>query len=80
MNDRRAQPSHRKALGRRSELAVDRHIPALGHITVGFERRADHDPLRRYRLSRAKQALDVSQCGALLLFRHQQYPLHRRSP
>jgi Xaa-Pro aminopeptidase len=28
----------------------------------------DHDRLRRYRLSRAKQALDASQCGALLLF------------
>ncbi len=46
----------------------DRHIPALGHTSVDFERRVDHDRLRRYRLSRAKQALDASQCGALLLF------------
>jgi Xaa-Pro aminopeptidase len=46
----------------------DRHIPALGHVAVDFERRVDHDRLRRYRLSRAKQALDASQCGALLLF------------
>jgi Xaa-Pro aminopeptidase len=46
----------------------DRHIPALGHVAVDFERRVDHDRLRRYRLSRAKQALDASRCGALLLF------------
>jgi Xaa-Pro aminopeptidase len=46
----------------------DRRIPALGHTAVDFERRVDHDRLRRYRLSRAKQALDASPCGALLLF------------
>jgi Xaa-Pro aminopeptidase len=46
----------------------NRHIPALGHTAVDFERRVDHDRLRRYRLPRAKQALDASQCGALLLF------------
>ena len=46
----------------------DRRIPALGHTSVDFERRVDHDRLRRYRLSRAKQALDASKCGALLLF------------
>ena len=46
----------------------DRHIPALGHVAVDFERRVDHDRLRRYRLSRAKQTLDASRCGALLLF------------
>ena len=46
----------------------DRHLPALGHTAVDFERRVDHDRLRRYRLSRAKQALKNSDCGALLLF------------
>jgi Xaa-Pro aminopeptidase len=46
----------------------DRHIPALGHTAVDFERRVDHDRLRRYRLSRARQALKQSDCGALLLF------------
>jgi Xaa-Pro aminopeptidase len=35
----------------------DKHIPASGHTAVDFERRVDHDRLRRYRLSRAKQAL-----------------------
>ena len=46
----------------------DRHLPALGHTAVDFERRVDHDRLRRYRLSRAKDALKTSECGALLLF------------
>ena len=35
----------------------DKHIPAWGHPSVDFEKRVDHDRLRRYRLSRAKDAL-----------------------
>jgi hypothetical protein len=35
----------------------DKRTPALGHTAVDFERRVDHDRLRRYRLSRAKAAL-----------------------
>jgi Xaa-Pro aminopeptidase len=46
----------------------DRPIPALGHTSVDFERRVDHDRLRRYRLSRAKNALKNSNCGAILTF------------
>ena len=46
----------------------DRHLPALGHTSVDFERRVDHDRLRRYRLSRTKEALKKSNCGALLTF------------
>lgn len=46
----------------------DRHLPALGHTAVDFERRVDHDRLRRYRLSRTKDALKKSGCGALLTF------------
>ena len=46
----------------------DRHIPALGHMGVDFERRVDFDRLRKYRLSRARAALKNSDCGALLLF------------
>ncbi len=46
----------------------DRHLPALGHTAVDFERRVDHDRLRRYRLSRVKDALKKSDCGALLTF------------
>jgi Xaa-Pro aminopeptidase len=46
----------------------ERHLPALGHKAVDFERRVDMDRLRRYRLSRAKKALKQSDCGSLLLF------------
>ena len=46
----------------------DRPIPALGHTAVDFERRVDHDRLRRYRLSRAKNALKNSTCGSILTF------------
>ena len=48
--------------------AWDRPVPALGHSAVDFEKRVDHDRLRRYRLSRAKEALKNSNCGALLTF------------
>ena len=43
-------------------------IPAWGHTSVDFERRIDHDRLRRYRLSRTRQALKNSNAGTLLLF------------
>jgi Xaa-Pro dipeptidase len=46
----------------------DRAIPAPGHISVDFEQRVNFDRLRRYRLARARQALENSECGALLLF------------
>ena len=46
----------------------DRAIPSPGHSGVDFERRVDFDRLRRYRLARARAALDRSECGALLLF------------
>ncbi|MXN64923.1 M24 family metallopeptidase [Stappia sp. GBMRC 2046] len=43
-------------------------LPAWGHTSVDFERRVDHDRLRRYRLSRAREALKKSGAGSLLLF------------
>ena len=46
----------------------DRHIPAPGHTNVDFETRVDFRRLQRYRLARARAALDASECGALLLF------------
>jgi Xaa-Pro aminopeptidase len=56
----------------RSDLAPNwnwsRAIPAPGHVAVDFERRVDHDRLRKYRLARARAALKNSDCGALLLF------------
>jgi Xaa-Pro aminopeptidase len=42
--------------------------PAPGHMAVDYEQRVDFDRLRRYRLARAKSALDTSSCGAFLLF------------
>ena len=46
----------------------DRAIPAPGHTTVDFETRVDVRRLQRYRLARAVEALENSNCGALLLF------------
>src|SRR3954471_5360601 len=45
-----------------------RALPALGTMGVDFEERVDYRRLHRYRLGRAKQALDNSQLGALLVF------------
>ncbi len=39
-----------------------------GHMGVDFETRVDFDRLRTYRLARAREALDKSDFGALLLF------------
>ena len=41
---------------------------APGHMGVDYEERVDFDRLRRYRLGRAKAALEGSECGAFLLF------------
>ncbi len=46
----------------------NRAIPSPGHSGVDFEKRVDFDRLRRYRLARAREALERSECGALLLF------------
>ena len=43
-------------------------LPAWGHTSVDFERRIDHDRLRRYRLARTRQSLQASEAGTLLLF------------
>ena len=39
-----------------------------GHMGVDFETRVDFERLRNYRLARAREALDQSEFGALLLF------------
>jgi Xaa-Pro aminopeptidase len=39
-----------------------------GHMGVDFETRVDFDRLRSYRLARAREALEASEFGALLLF------------
>ena len=43
-------------------------LPAPGHMGVDYEERVDFDRLRRYRLARAREVLESSECGAFLLF------------
>ncbi len=45
-----------------------RALPSLGIMGVDFEERVDYRRLHRYRLGRAKQVLENSECGALLVF------------
>jgi Xaa-Pro dipeptidase len=46
----------------------NRALPASGVMGVDFEERVDFQRLNRYRLGRARQALDNSEVGALLCF------------
>lgn len=46
----------------------DGHLHAPGHMGVDYESRVDFDRLRKYRIERAKAALNSSECGAFLLF------------
>lgn len=45
-----------------------RALPALGTMGVDFEERVDYRRLHRYRIGRARQALEKSELGALLVF------------
>ena len=45
-----------------------RHLPALGTMGVDFEERVDYRRLHNYRIGRARQALEKSELGALLVF------------
>ncbi len=45
-----------------------RALPALGTMGVDFEERVDYRRLHKYRLGRARQALENSELGALLVF------------
>jgi Xaa-Pro aminopeptidase len=45
-----------------------RQLPSWGVMGVDFESRVEFGRLRRYRLARARQALERSELGALLLF------------
>ena len=48
--------------------AYTQTIGAPGHMSVDYEERVNFDRLRSYRLGRAKEALEASECGAFLLF------------
>ncbi len=54
--------------GERMTPAYGSPPPSPGRMGVDFEKRVDFDRLRRYRLARAKAALEASDLGALLLF------------
>ncbi len=43
-------------------------LSAPGHMGVDYEERVDFDRLRRYRLGRAREVLEASECGSFLLF------------
>ena len=43
-------------------------LPAPGHMGVDYEERVDFDRLRRYRIGRAREVLEGSECGSFLLF------------
>ncbi|MGH6727791.1 MAG: M24 family metallopeptidase, partial [Pseudolabrys sp.] len=45
-----------------------RHLPALGTMGVDFEERVNYQRLHNYRIARARQAMEGSEVGALLLF------------
>ena len=47
---------------------MTRPLGAPGHMGVDYEERVDFARLRDYRLSRARAALEASECGAFLLF------------
>ena len=47
---------------------MTRPLPAPGHMGVDYEERVESARLRDYRLSRARAALEASECGAFLLF------------
>jgi len=47
---------------------ANRQIPAHGTMAVDFEARVDFHRLRDYRLGRAMDSLNQSECGAFLLF------------
>jgi Xaa-Pro aminopeptidase len=45
-----------------------RPLGAPGHMGVDYEQRVDFARLRDYRLGRARESLEASECGAFLLF------------
>ncbi len=67
--DRREVGHGSRATG---EVQVPAHLgrvpPSPGRMAVDFEERVDFDRLRRYRLARARAALEASDLGAVLLF------------
>ena len=68
MNDVMLRPERVHAEDIDPHYRWNRALPALGPMGVDFEERVDFQRLHRYRLGRARQALDASNLGALLCF------------
>ena len=68
MDERTREPVQVRAEDINPRYNWGRALPALGTMGVDFEERVDYRRLHRYRLGRTKQALEASECGALLVF------------
>ncbi len=68
MDERTRDPLQIRAEDINPRYNWGRALPALGTMGVDFEERVDYRRLHRYRLGRAKQVLEASECGALLVF------------
>ncbi len=68
MDERTREPLQIRAEDINPRYNWGRALPALGTMGVDFEERVDYRRLHRYRLGRTKQALEASECGALLVF------------
>ena len=67
MREKPVQPKSIQAEDIDPRYRWDRALPALGTMGVDFEERVDYRRLHTYRLSRARQALEKSDLGALLV-------------
>src|SRR5690242_12180381 len=68
MDERTREPMQIRAEDINPRHNWGRALPSLGIMGVDFEERVDYRRLHRYRLGRAKQALENSELGALLVF------------
>jgi Xaa-Pro aminopeptidase len=68
MDERTREPMQIRAEDINPRYNWGRALPSLGIMGVDFEERVDYRRLHRYRLGRAMQALEASECGALLVF------------
>ena len=68
MDERTREPLQIRAEDINPRYNWGRALPSLGIMGVDFEERVDYRRLHRYRLGRAKQALEKSELGALLVF------------
>ncbi|HKS86179.1 MAG TPA: aminopeptidase P family protein, partial [Pseudolabrys sp.] len=68
MDERTREPLQIRAEDINPRYNWVRALPSLGTMGVDFEERVDYRRLHRYRLGRTKQALEASECGALLVF------------